>query len=931
MSPYISLGIAAVSPAVAAVIFALIPQKQTRISPEVRQLFIGIMFGVLGIFSTRYGIPIDGAIIHCRDSAVLIAGLMFGAPAGITAGLVSGIWRFFVTNLGELTRVSGCIATVLAGFYAAALRKFMFDDKRPDWLMAGSCAVVMEVIHLTIVFLLNMEDPEATLLVVQTAASPMIVANGLSLLVTDILLSLLSGGKSWRIGHENRISQTVQKWLFVTVVLAFFATSFFVFRLQDAIADAQKNILLENALNDATGDIRDSSNNNLLNLASTITKELKSDPLEEVARRHDVAEVNIVNSKGIIVESSVPEYIGYDMASGEQSAEFLRLLNYTFYYVQDYGPTSHDASVSRKYAGVRTDDGFVQIGCDADQIKRDIDNEIIGSTKNRHVGRTGYIVIVDQELNIVSAPETFRKHSMADEIIWNTLPEENEAGNGSIDNEDICYMYRLVEGYYILAIMPEDEVLQTRDTALYVNSFMEILLFAALFVMIYMLIKRVVVNKLREVNRSLAKITGGDLDEVVNVRSNTEFASLSDDINQTVSTLKQYIKEASARIDAELEFAKNIQASALPDVSRAFGSRKDFDIFASMDPAKEVGGDFYDSYLTDHYILNLLVADVSGKGIPAAMFMMRAKTELKSLTETGMSLDKVFTNSNNALCEGNDADMFVTAWQARINLETGHLWYANAGHNPPVIKRGDSFSYLKTRPGLVLAGIDGMVYQAQELDLAPGDILFLYTDGVTEATNGANELFGEDRLLSLLNSREFADMKELCETVKEEIDRFVGDAPQFDDITMLAFRYIGTPPCPSIHIENAEIKDISRVTEFVEAQMEAQGSPMRAMMQVNVAIDEIVSNIVHYGYKDGSGPITVKFIAKEEPKRVYLQFIDEGVPYNPVVKEDPDLALSLDEQTIGGLGIYMVKKTMDDMKYEYENGQNILTIMKNLE
>ncbi len=211
-----------------------------------------------------------------------------------------------------------------------------------------------------------------------------------------------------------------------------------------------------------------------------------------------------------------------------------------------------------------------------------------------------------------------------------------------------------------------------------------------------------------------------------------------------------------------------------------------------MDPAKEVGGDFYDFYITQSDTLHFLIADVSGKGIPAAMFMMRAKTELKSLTEADIPLAEVFTNGNEALCEGNDAGMFVTAWQGSVDLQNGILHYVNAGHNPPLVRHGDGkFEYLRSKAGFVLAGMDGVRYKTQEWQLEKGDVIFLYTDGVTEATNASTELFGEERLLEAINRSEFTSMEELCAIMKKEVDAFVGDAPQFDDITMLAFRYIG--------------------------------------------------------------------------------------------------------------------------------------------
>lgn len=173
-------------------------------------------------------------------------------------------------------------------------------------------------------------------------------------------------------------------------------------------------------------------------------------------------------------------------------------------------------------------------------------------------------------------------------------------------------------------------------------------------------------------------------------------------------------------------------------------------------------------------------------------------------------------------------------------------------------------------------------------------------------------------------------MQELCGFIKTEVDAFVGEAPQFDDITMVALKYIGTPPAPSIHFDAARIEDIPLVTEFVESEMEKLDCPMKTVIQINIAIDEIYSNIVHYGYPAAPGPVTVELIVKDDPRAVCIRFSDEGIPYNPLTKEDPDVTLAAEERSIGGLGIYMVKKTMDDIKYKYENGQNILTIKKML-
>lgn len=256
---------------------------------------------------------------------------------------------------------------------------------------------------------------------------------------------------------------------------------------------------------------------------------------------------------------------------------------------------------------------------------------------------------------------------------------------------------------------------------------------------------------------------------------------------------------AEARIEADLSTAKSIQISALPYTFPPFPDRKEFELFASMNTAKEVGGDFYDFYMPGQDILDFLIADVSGKGIPAAMFMMRGKTIIKGLAENSQSPAEVFAIANEKLCEGNDAELFITAWIGFLDLKTGMVRVANAGHNPPVLIRGGKAEYVNIKPGLMLAGMDGTRYLEHTLQLQKDDILYLYTDGVTEAMDLDENLYGEDRLLELLS---FGDnypapagdngiAGAVCELVAKDIEVFVQGAEQSDDITMLCIRYLG--------------------------------------------------------------------------------------------------------------------------------------------
>lgn len=600
---------------------------------------------------------------------------------------------------------------------------------------------------------------------------------------------------------KQNISGAFRKWLLVLVVIAFLATTAFLWVSQTKISQNNAVNLLELNISDVREDIIDASDENLLKLTRQIAGDLNnaenitSDLLAELTEKYGVTEINCINSDGIIFASTYPDFLNYDMRSGEQSAEFMVLLSGETEYVQSYRPVSYDASISRKYGGaVLADGGFVQVGYGAERFQKDIDKFVVGVTRNRHVGEGGSIIIVDENWNIVSDRYGNEGKNLDVTGIWidtDSMPE-NETFTAEVYGETCFCMHQVAEGYRIVAVMPKSEAALSRNVSVGVTTVMQIIVFAALFIMIFILVKRLVVENIYKVNDSLSAITEGNLDTVVDVRSHIEFDALSDDINTTVNTLKKYISEAEARIDAELAFAKAIQHSALPSVFPPYPNRKEFDISATMHTAKEVGGDFYDFYFVDEDTLAFLVADVSGKGIPAAMFMMQSKTLLKSYAESGMSVEEVFTNANEKLCEGNDAGMFVTAWMGLLNTKTGVITFANAGHNPPLVKHADgSFSYLKTRPGFVLAGMEDIRYRKNEYQLEMGDVIYLYTDGVTEAMNISNELYGENRLLEVLNKNSEFDTQTICNAVKADVDLFVGEAPQFDDITMLCLKFNG--------------------------------------------------------------------------------------------------------------------------------------------
>ena len=900
----------------------------------VKQVIIGVLFGGMAAFASGFGVEVLGTVINVRDAAPISAGLIFGAPAGIISGLIGGVYRWFsvLWGAGTYTRLACSLAAITSGFLAAGLRKLMFDNKKPTWGYGIAITVVCEVIHMLLIFLTNMQDTVTAFTFVKGCTLPMFCGNAGAVGLAIIAVSLLSHERLTRIKGSEHIAQTFQRWLLICIVMAYFVTNLFTLVLQQGMSQIETNAVITLSLEDVHKDIIDASDKNLLEIAKKVKDEYKTNPdLDAIARKYGISEVNIIDENFIIVASSVAEYVGYDMASGEQSAEFEVLLSGETEFVQEYRQTSYDEGFLRKYWGVVLDEGgFIQVGYDSKQFHSDIGSNIVDATKNRHIGKNGFIAICDEKFNIVSDNEEYNGTSLAEIGISLDLQNMSEKTvyQCEVLGKPYLFGFTVAEGFCIIGAMPTDEAMFMRDASLYTSTFMQILIFATLFVFIYFLVKCVVINNLQKVNSSLEKITNGNLNVTVDVRSNAEFASLSDDINLTVKTLKQYITEAAARIDKELEYAKQIQLAVLPT---NFPKNEDYGIFAQMIAAKEVGGDFYDFYKLNDTIVAFLVADVSGKGIPAAMFMMTAKTILKDLAESGMAVNDIFVKANGKLCENNESGMFVTVWMGMLDLATGNLKYANAGHNPPlVIHKNGEGEYLRTRAGFVLGGMEGVRYRINEMTLDPGDRIFLYTDGVTEATNAEEELYGEERLIAFMNQNRTVEAKKLLVALKADIDEFVGEAPQFDDITMLMLDYkkddVGGNVCERVFpADDTALRD---VLGFVEETLESAGCPMKVTMALCVAIEEVFVNVAHYAYGDGKGDVKLAISLSENDSTVIFRMSDKGTPFDPLKRPDPDITLPVEEKEIGGLGIFITKKTMDTVSYAYKNGENILTMTK---
>ena len=540
-----------------------------KLSYMTKQIIIGVLFGFSSAFASSFGVEWLGTTVNVRDAAPLSAGLIFGGPAGIIAGFIGGIYRWFSVYWGGglYTQVACSIATILVGFIAAGVRVLMFDDKKPKWIYGVCIAVTCEVIHMILIFCTNMDNSSYAFEFVKGATLPMVLGNAAAVGFAIIIVSLLSHERFMNNKGSERIANTFQRWLLACIVIAYFVTSTFTYVLQNGIVKVETQEVFTAAINDVESAVKEKSDLQLLDIAEKVKEEYESDKtlsLVSLTEKYGIKEINVVDESGIIIDSTEADVINnYDMNSKEQSKEFVDTLKVQDSFVQEYSPRGKDESVWRKYAAINlAEGGFIQVGYDAEQFHHMLNEFVIDVTKNRHVGTGGFVAVCDDNLNMVIDNEYSGYHISSIGIV---PPEEMENGktstslyyadliDGKTDlSERYMYVFKFVEGYCIIAAMPEAEAMFMRDASIYTSIFMQVLIFAALFVFIYILIKRVIINNLKKINDTLGQITEGNLNVKVDVRSNEEFASLSDDINSTVSTLKRYIAEAAARI-AELE------------------------------------------------------------------------------------------------------------------------------------------------------------------------------------------------------------------------------------------------------------------------------------------------------------------------------------------------------------------------------------------
>jgi len=395
------------------------------------------------------------------------------------------------------------------------------------------------------------------------------------------------------------------------------------------------------------------------------------------------------------------------------------------------------------------------------------------------------------------------------------------------------------------------------------------------------------------------------------------------------------IKDQKERMEDELNIGRGIQMSMIPLIFPPFPDYDEFSIFAALEPAREVGGDFYDFFLIDEGRLCFCVGDVSGKGVPSALFMAVTKTLIKSRAIDDSSTASILTHVNAELSADIKTSMFVTVFLGILNFRSGEFVYTNAGHNPPYLKRkGGSLQRLDARHGPMIGVVPGMVYREETDTMTPGDILFMYTDGVTEERNADRELFSEKRLVSVLASTTVDSVENAVRDTVAAVKAFQGDSDQEDDITVLAVQFQGRSKHDRVAVFHImarnDLREIAKVNQEFQKFAEEHGIPVDVGRRISILLDDLLSNVISYAFPDDEAH-EIEIRIELATNRLTVTISDDGIPFNPLGAGTPDTSLPLDKRALGGLGIHLIRNLVDDMSYHRRVERNVLTLVIHIE
>lgn len=505
-----------------------------------------------------------------------------------------------------------------------------------------------------------------------------------------------------------------------------------------------------------------------------------------------------------------------------------------------------------------------------------------------------------------------------------------------LNNDDtISYVFYapIVDtGWSIASVIPRDEILEGLNAMSVKVMWGAILGLIALFLFAVLVIRKVA-SPLPLFSKSAKLIASGNFDVALPaISTKDELGELHDSFEYMQASLKNYVAELEMAIihkqyiESELQIARTIQLGMVPKIFPPFPNRDDIDLYAVLRPAKEVGGDLYDFFVNGDK-LYFVIGDVSGKGVPASLLMAVTRSLFRSATSLcGADPKEVVENINHSLSETNEANMFVTLFVGVLNLASGRLDYCNAGHNPPVIITGRQMTFMKTIVNIPVGVFDGYPYQSSFCELQRGDSIFLYTDGVTEAQNTTNQLYGEEKLLLELKESGKKAPQECVFDIVKSVTEFEEGGEPHDDVTILAIRY--NAPDLKFTLMN-ELSCIPTVADAVKSLKDRWNIPASQIVHLQLAIEEALVNVISYAYPAGETG-EIELIMLKIDGSIVIEISDGGIAFDPTQTADVDISASAEERGIGGLGIHLLKKLMDEVTYARKGEFNRLILKKKI-
>jgi len=706
---------------------------------------IGFYYGMSSINVYKFEVKIQGCFAPLLVSPI-IASMIFGWIPGLITGVAGGLWRFFAVDLAvrDYLRIPNSLCILLASLIGILISKILLDKnttKTPKWTYGVVIGLIIECIHLLLTFSIitfKYNDIDVAHEIINRVDWALFLCTTISLSLAFLWLNLYNKEPVRIFAKHTKLHSSIQKRLTITFAIGLFITlvSSSTTSLLKSYSDAASDLFVagEDVVNEVHEAVDDYGFTNGQILRSIVSnRRIRTNGFIVIVSAKDQYILDPWDSDLNDQENNVKK----DQIIGTPN-RFDKAIEAKLYFNNNENDTC-DKFLNRTVKFKNKDN--VELECQSSDLFK---TSIYDYNNDRYV-------------KVLAA-------------IIKTKPVKG------------------INEFYVCSILSLDEATDSVVLSIRMSLYFELLVYSIIYILIYRLIRNKVVDNIDSINNSLHRISSGKLNTKVNVREYDEFTSLSNDINSTVNVLKNYIKDANKRIDDELRYAKTIQMNSIPIV---FPTSRFFDLHASMITAKQVGGDFYDFFFIDDNHLFFMIADVSGKGIPAAMFMMRAKTLVNALAQTKeLTLDQIIDNVNDELNVDNKSVMFVTAFAGILDVSTGKIEYVNAGHTRPLIKtKSGDVSYLQMKTNTVLGIIPRFKYVLETTYLKPGDQILVYTDGVTEAMSKKKKLYGEERLMNLFKNNSFSDARDSIDALNKELQKYQKGIDQADDITILSLIY----------------------------------------------------------------------------------------------------------------------------------------------